>query len=734
MPRFLLPLAIAPLLALAVAAPARAQAGDGHGRPRVGLVLGGGGAKGGAHIGVLKVLEELHVPVDMIAGTSAGAIIGGLYAAGLSPDDLEDLVNSLDWHDLIEGGPPRNTLTFRRKQDDAKFPTRLELGFNGGTFRLPSGLVTGQNVEVAFRSVSLPGADITSFEDLPVPFSAVATDIVTGEMVVLSRGDLSTAVRASMSIPGAFSPIEVDGRLLVDGAVVRNLPVDVMRDMGADLIIAVDLTPPLYTRGQLESAVEVSSQVLRIAARESTAEQIRLLQESGGILLRPDVDDVRTSAFAKMPATIGAGEVVARDMAERLSHYALDAEAYAAYRARRTAPAAKDLQVDFVRVEGSSRLAPEVIEARLKIRPGQRLEPRDLERALARVYGLDLYERVDYRVVVESGRRGLVVGVSEKPWGPGFFRVGLALGDDLERASSSFSLLLSHTQTQLNGRGGELRAELQLGEAQAFSLEFYQPVDYGERFFLAPRLEFEEEPLDVVQRGAGDATRGVEHVSAVLAAGVHFTDWAETRVEVERGRANATGEGAQDADIGGLRAGLFIDALDNRAFPAKGAVARVGLYRSVAGIGADSVYTRASGRAMAAFSRGPNTLLLAARAGTSFDGRLPRHDDFSLGGFLELSGLRPRELTGNHLALGRVTYRRRLATLPTTVAGGDLYLGVSGEVGNVWRTRGEVSLRDLRTSGGIFAAVETLLGPFYISYARTKDGEDAWAIFLGQAF
>ena len=703
-------------------------------RARTRIGLGGGGAKGGAHIGVLKVLEDLRVPVDLIAGTSVGAIMGGLYASGLSPEDLDRLVRQMDWHDLIAGGRPRAGLTFRRKRDDSNFPTRLEVGFNSGSFRLPTGLVTGQSLEVVFRSVSLPGAQVTSFEELPIPFSAVATDIVTGEMVVLETGDLSTAVRASMSIPGAFSPVEVEGRLLVDGAVVRNLPVDVMRGMGADVIIAVDLTPPLYTRDQLKSAVEVSSQVLRIRNVENTSAQIRLLEELGGILLRPEVDNVSPSAFGKLPETIAAGEAAARKMATELSRYSVSREEYEAYRARRTSVTSGPLRVDFLRVEGLTRLAPEVVEARLRIRAGQVLEPKDLERAMARVFGLDVFERVDYRVVREDGRTGLIVEVFEKPWGPGFFRVGLALGDDLERASSSFTLLLSHTQTQINRLGGELRTEVQLGEAQAFLVEFHQPLDVGGRFFVAPRVEFVEEPLSIAQRGAGETSRGVEQASAILAAGIHFPDWGEARVELGKGRANSTESGIEGADIGGLRSSLSVDMLDDRGFPTRGLTARVELYNGLRALGADPTYTRLVGGATGVISRGPDTFILAAKAGTSFSRPLPRHDDFSLGGFLDLSGLRPRTVTGNHMAFGRITYRRGVGTVPTTVAGGGLFFGLTGEVGNAWETRGEVDAGDLRSSAGIFVGVETLLGPLYISYARADQGEDAWYIFLGQAF
>ncbi len=265
-------------------------------------------------------------------------------------------------------------------------------------------------------------------------------------------------------------------------------------------------------------------------------------------------------------------------------------------------------------------------------------------------------------------------------------------------------------------------------------MEFHQPVDVGGRFFVAPRLEFVGEPLGIAQRGAGETTRGVEQTSAILAAGVLFPDWGEARVELGRGRANATESGTDGADIGGLRSSLSIDMLDDRGFPTRGVTARVELYNGLRALGSDPTYTRLAVGATGVISRGPNTFIFAGKGGTSFSRPLPRHDDFSLGGFMELSGLRPRTVTGNHVVFGRLTYRRRIATVPTAIAGGGFFLGLTAAVGNAWERRGDVDGGDLRTSAGIFAGLETLLGPLYVSYARADQGEDAWYIFLGQAF
>jgi NTE family protein len=231
-------------------------------QPKVGLVLGGGGARGAAHIGVLKELERMRVPIHAIAGTSMGAIVGGLYASGMTPDELEELVNSLDWADALRDRPSRQNKTFRRKQDDTDFPIPFEVGVTMDGMKLPRGLIQGQKLQLILREKLLPVAGISHFDDLPTPFRAVASDIATGEEYVMSQGDLAVAVRASMSAPGVFAPVEIDGRMLVDGGLVGNVPVHVVRDLGVDIIIAVDVEFPLYQPDVLHSALAISEQML----------------------------------------------------------------------------------------------------------------------------------------------------------------------------------------------------------------------------------------------------------------------------------------------------------------------------------------------------------------------------------------------------------------------------------------------------------------------------------------
>ena len=707
------------------------------GRPRIGLVLGGGGARGGAHIGVLEVLEELRVPIDYIAGTSIGAIVGGLYASGMSPAEISEVIADIDFQDLFRDRPPRQELTFRRKQDDAKFPARLEVGFRAGRVRLPPGLISAQKLGVSLRSLTLPVAHIARFEELPVPFSAVATDLGTGELAVLSSGDLAIAMRASVSVPGVFAPVERDGRLLVDGGLVSNIPVDVVREMGADVVIAVDVGTPLYPAESLESAVEISAQVLRIA----TTQPMDLAPDLGDppILIVPELEGVTSAAsFLSVIDAVPRGREAAGAATQELSRLSVSERDYEAFLSRQRARPWSPPSVDFIRVEGDTRLAPEVIRSRLGLRPGSALGRAELERGLARVYGLGAFSEVDYRLVQEAGRNGLVIEVTDKPWGPNYLRFALALEDNLG-GNSSYTFLSSYTLTNLNSPGGELRAQIQAGRTRELFAELYQPVGRGGWFFVAPRARYFRRLRDTGE----DALRAeyrITDYSVGLDGGVQLGNWGELRVGLVQGRVEADPRigpsdlATEDDRLGAFVARLGVDMLDDRSFPTRGGTVDFELTRATAGLGSDRPYDRLRIGTTGVVSRGGHALIAHLEAGTSFGSVLPVYNEFGIGGFFRLSGLRPQQLAANYLGFGRATYRMRVASLPTSLTGGALYLGVSAESGNAWDEASEISARNLRYGGTLFAGLDTILGPLYLGYGRADRGRDAWYLFLGQAF
>ena len=316
------------VMALLTAAQAHAE------RPRVGLVLGGGGARGAAHIGVLRELERHRVPIDAIAGTSMGAIVGGLYAAGMSVAELQDVVATLDWADTMSDTPPRKDLSFRRKQDDAHFPIDLELGLRGSELVVPMGVIQGQDLELLLRELTIGVSGISDFDDLPIPFRAVASDIESGEAVILDSGDLAQAIRASMAVPGALAPVRIGDRLLVDGGLVGNLPIDVARTMGVDVVIAVDVEFPLYSADELDSAFAISEQMLTILIHKETRRQIDTLGDDD-VLIRPELGTFASSDFGRIADTLEPGAEAARAVSASLRRLTRSESEYAEHVAQR---------------------------------------------------------------------------------------------------------------------------------------------------------------------------------------------------------------------------------------------------------------------------------------------------------------------------------------------------------------------------------------------------------------
>lgn len=290
-------LCLLPLLAQAVEPP----------RPKIGLVLSGGAARGLAHIGVLKALEEQGIHIDAIAGTSMGAVIGGLYASGYKIDELEKLALNIDWKLALSDAPPREDVPFRRKQDDRDFLVKQKLSFrDDGSLGLPLGVIQGQNLALLLESMFAHRSDTRDFDKLPIPFRAVATDITSGEKVVFRKGHLPQVIRASMSIPAVFAPVELDGRLLVDGGMTDNIPLDVAREMGVDIAIVVDIGTPLRSRKQLNTVVDVLNQSITLMTRRNSEEQLKALHASD-VLIQPPLAAYGVTDFGRATDMIDAG-------------------------------------------------------------------------------------------------------------------------------------------------------------------------------------------------------------------------------------------------------------------------------------------------------------------------------------------------------------------------------------------------------------------------------------------
>jgi NTE family protein len=704
-------------------------------RPRIGLVLGGGGARGAAHIGVLKELERHRVPIDAIAGTSMGAVVGGLYASGKSPAELEDIVASLDWDMALADMPPRKDLSFRRKEDDASYPINFELGLRDGELLLPVGLVQGQQLDLILRELTIDVSGISDFDDLPVPFRAIATDIVNGEAYVMGQGDLSQAIRASMSVPAILAPAKLDGRLLVDGGIMANLPVDVMRDMDVDIIIAVDVEFPLYSEEELDSVFAISEQMLTVLMRRETQRQIELLGDAD-ILIQPKLGTFASADFAKIMETVEPGEQAARDVSPRLQELALGEEQYAQHLAARVVIPPVDGSLAFTRVTQDGRPASAALESRLNIEAGDQIETDNLTEDAERLYGLGPYEQVSYQLVEEGGATGVEFQARSKSWGPDTLQFAIGLENDFA-GSTAFNVGTRLTKVDVNSLGAEWRTDLQLGTDPVLFSEFYQPLGAGSRLFVAPRVHLHQTNLhafiddDAIARlRLGETELGVD-------LGVELGSTGEFRIGAYRGSGRARLQVGDPAiedfefDSGGMLARLRFDTRDDAQFPRSGLLADFTWNESLPGLGADERYGTVAAEFDGTWSRGKNSWQLGLSYATTAVSKDSIQDYFTLGGFLRLSGFERGEISGPHAALTRLIYYRRVGESAGGLLDVPIYVGASAEAGNVWQSRSDISFSSARISGSIFAGFDTLIGPIYVAAGFGEGGRTNYYLFFG---
>jgi NTE family protein len=731
--------------ALAIAPPARAQAAPGETapehdaeakRPKVCLVLSGGGARGAAHVGVLKVLEDLRVPVDCVAGTSMGAIVGGAFASGVTVAEMERTLGEMSTERLFKEKPPREERSIRRKADDFTSLVTPDIGIRQGELLLPKGIVSGVQLESVLRALA-KAQGYRRFDQLPVPFRAVATDLVTGKAVVFSSGELANVMRASMSVPGLIDPVEIDGKLLVDGGLTDNLPVNVARAMGADIVIAVNLGTPLMKREELNSIFGVTGQMINILTEQNVQASLAALQPAD-ILILPELGAFSAGDFDHLPTTIPIGEAAARKVADRLSRLSLPPARYAALRQRQLAVAPPDLSpVDEIRFPGLTRVNPAVLEAEMETRPGQPIDQRTLDRDMQRIYGTDDFEHVSYRIIEETGKRVLSVDAIEKSWGPNYLRFGLGLSSDFS-GDAYFNLLASYRKTWLNRLGAEWRTDLQVGRTSRALTELYQPLHVRQFFFVAPYAEAERRELPIFNNNQRLAIFDLSYARAGLDFGSQFTRYGTLRLGAVFGQVRAsvdTGPAALEPDPnkvnqGAFRGRLFFDQLDNANFPRFGYGGSLQVFNSQTGLGATQNYTKWSLDAQGAHSFGDHTFNLALKAGGRIGADpIPAYDQFNWGGFLQQSGYRTGALLGQSISFGRLVYLNRLARF-TLVPG--IYAGVSLEAGRVGQPLVPGNQTGTLLSAAAFLGLDSPIGPVYLGYGRTDAGYYSFYFYLGR--
>jgi NTE family protein len=681
---------VASLALAALCIPPRALAADfippgpGSVRPRIGLALSGGGARGIAHVGVLKVLDELRIPIDCVTGTSMGAIVGGAFAAGTPPVKLEELVLAADWEQIFRDQPPRGEISFRRKSDDVKTLFAPEFGVKDGGLALPKGVVAGVSIEAFFRRLAEPAMGINDFRKLPIPFRALATDIETGESVVLDRGSVAQAMRASMAVPGAIAPVEIDGRLLVDGGIANNLPIDEARRLCADAVIAVNISTPPLKRADLTSALTVAGQLINFLGKQTVDAQLKSMT-ANDVLIEPALGAISAASFARARDAIRIGEEATRAMAGALERYRVPPEQYAALRARQLAERKVLGVVDEIRFEGLERTNPAVLRGLLSTRPGEPLAEEKIGADLRRIYGRGDFESIDYHIADDGGPRAMVITPREKLWGPDYLRFGIGLASDFQ-GDNAYNLLTQYRRTWLNRLGGEWLAEGQVGQDTHLAAEFYQPLHEAGTWFMSVHGSVGQTKRSLFNGEDRIADYLVGVVRTGVDVGALLGTMGSVRVGASWGRGNArveTGDpvlpSVRDVSAG-LRANIVFDQLDRAWFARGGYNARLSVYSALQSFGSASAYQRMEAAASAITSWGPHTLNLYAAGGTDFGSNMPAYEAFTLGGPLRLSGFHLDQFAARQYAFGRAMYYNRVFRLPD-VLGSGVFVGAAAEAG-----------------------------------------------------
>ncbi|WP_176429690.1 patatin-like phospholipase family protein [Vibrio sp. V12_P9A6T4] len=729
-------------------------------RPKVAVVLAGGGAKGAAHIGVLKALEEMRIPVDFITGTSMGAYVGGLYASGMSADEIESLIYSVDWNEGYRDRVNRSQRRVRDKEYEDRYQLTTDLGLRWGEIRAPRGVVQGQNMLRILRETSGNLSEFQSFDQLPIPYRAVATDIIALEEVVLDRGYLVDAMMASMSVPGALPPYEVNGRWLVDGGVTNNMPVDVARALGADIVIAIDISTDYKNQEAFTTFLTVADQLSNYLVQRSTQKQARLLNEQD-VFLRPDVGSMETTEFDKMPTAYEKGYEIAMANQSVLTSLSLSSASYQRYveakQARRRALIyGDDVQVDEIVLNNRSHYSDQLLKNRLHLKTGQPLSTEQIEATVENLYALDRFELVTYEYREFEGKNQLVIDVKEKSWGPNYLNFRFFLEDDFH-TDSQYALGISSNFTNLNSFGSELRFNLEMGTDKIIEAELFSPLFSGQKAFTSALISFSNDKRNKPMQGFDDtsleASKDYLPISYLewigeLSLGYQDKLWREFKLGIrytdgEAEVSNWPSMGNMDYTRAGVFANYRIDTLDDFSLPTRGVyldLEYLASHDKVSGVSSDlesndTVY-EFSGELIAAYSFGRHTLVGNLDYGVvqSKNSSEPINPK-SIGGFLNLSGIPRNSLIGQNKAFTSLVYRYRWFDNDFGLFSSPFYVGASIEYGGVWSDPDlSFDTAPLYGAGSVFAGVDSPIGPIMFAYGRTEDNFDSIYLSIGTTF
>jgi NTE family protein len=700
-------------------------------RPRIGLALSGGGARGLAHIGVLLWLEENHIPVDSIAGTSMGALVGALYATGRSPAEMRQFVEAIHWDEAIASEPSYPQLSFRRKEDRRTDQIPSKLGLKNG-LKGPIGFSAGQGVGLLLDRIAFPYSTLTSFDDLPIPFRCVATDMLSGDAVVLKDGSLAQSLRASMAIPGLFTPVELNGQVLADGGLVDNIPTDVAREMNASIVIAVNIATPLVGRKDLETLAAFLTQAVDIMTLGNDRRALRLADAQ----IAPNLGAFTALDFSSADEIIRLGYQGAASNAAELRKYALPDDEWQQYLAQREARKRQpETSADVLQVSGVSGDEQRHLQRRLQRFLHQPLDLDQLDTRLTRITGDGQFESLGYEGFVQNGVAGLRVVAQPKNYGPPF--VDLAVNvDGSGVAAFDFSAGARITFLDVEHHSGEWRNDLLLGSSNLAASEFYQPLG-NTHLFVAPYAFASKLPRNEFDGETRVAVFGDERAGGGLDFGYNTGRRSELRFgyEIFSGKLapliGSAGLPTVSGSTGEFRTRYVWDGQDSPAVPSRGTHIVANLSRVLQSPGLAHPIDQLDVQTSTFIPTGPKTsIFFLASGGTTFHGTAGPFQIFTLGGAFHLGAYLPQEFVGNHYAYSSLGFRRDLYHLPQLV-GGKIYWGGWYEAGSAFNDPGTVVVRGTFNLGFI---ADTIVGPIALGGSVSPTGQSRVNFSIGRLF
>lgn len=705
-------------------------------RPRIGLALSGGGALGLTEIGVIKWMEENHIPVDRIAGTSMGSIIGSMYATGMTPEEIQKFAEKIDWDQAFLPEPGYAEISYRRKQDRRDFLVAAPFGLKHG-LKGPNGLNSGQAAGLLLDRIAFADAGITNFDDLPIPFRCVATDMQSGEAIVLRDGFLADAVRASMAIPGVFTPVELNGRILADGGMVQNIPVETVRDMGADAVIAVELHYPPGDIGQLGTLVGVLSRAIDVMITQNERHSLAFAKAK----VRVEMKGFAITDYNRVDELVQLGYKAAASQAAELLPYAItDSAEWQRYlderNARKRVPMTK---VEKVVVAGADPDTDRRIQQQVTKSVQGSLDLPDLEKQLTRIAGDGQFDRMGYEGFTQNGVPALRVTAHEKTYGPPFIDLAVNV-EGSGVAAFDFSAGTRITFMDLFHRGGEWRSDLLFGSSNLAATEYYQPVGQS-RFFVAPYIFVSKWARNSFSGLTRIAVFGDERAGGGFDIGFDSGRRSEFRLGYQlfegklAPRIGAAGLPIVHGSTGEFRARFVWDGQDSPSVPSRGSRVVATATRVLQSPDLAHPIAQVDVQSSNFVRLGDTTsLFIDASGGTTFHGSAGPFQVFSLGGPFRLGAYLPDEFLGNHYAYASLGFRRELYRLPQLV-GRKIYWGgwyeAGSAFGNQINSRGPVVVRGTFNLGVI---ADTIVGPIALAGSVSPTGQSRVNFSIGRFF